>query len=329
MRASDIVKQRCDDATIMTTPTPDITVSAQGLSRNFGARQAVNAISLELKRGEILGLLGPNGAGKTTTMQMLTGNLAPHGGVIRICGIDLIEQPTIAKAHLGYLPEHPPLYREMTVREYLDLAAQLHRVAMPRRRTAVAEAIERCGLAGVASRLIGALSKGFQQRAGIAQAIVHAPDVVILDEPTVGLDPNQIREIRSLIRELGQNYSVVLSTHILPEVEGVCDRVQIMHHGNTVFSDTIAGLKQFHSGRSVLLGLRQPPEISVLSAIAGVARAEPVSANIFRIGFADDSDPTDALVRHAVDNRWGLTQLTPAQTTIEDVFVQLTRTEDA
>jgi ABC-2 type transport system ATP-binding protein len=324
-----MVAQLLDYTTIMTAPSPDITVSAQGLSRSFGARQAVNAVSLELKRGEILGLLGPNGAGKTTTMQMLTGNLAPNGGAVRICGIDLIEQPTAAKAHLGYLPEHPPLYRELTVREYLDLAAQLHRVAKPRRGTAVADAIERCGLVGVASRLIGALSKGYQQRAGIAQAIVHAPDVVILDEPTVGLDPNQIREIRSLIRELGQNHSVVLSTHILPEVESVCDRVQIMHHGNTVFSDTIAGLKQFHGGRMVLLGLRRPPAISVLSAIAGVARAEPVSANVFRISFANGSDPTDLLVRQAVDDGWELTQLTPAQTSIEDVFVHLTQTEDA
>ncbi|HUO44475.1 MAG TPA: ATP-binding cassette domain-containing protein [Burkholderiales bacterium] len=313
----------------MTASSSDITVSAQGLSRSFGARRAVDAVSLELRRGEILGLLGPNGAGKTTTMQMLTGNLAPSGGGVSICGIDLLEQPTAAKAHLGYLPEHPPLYRELTVREYLDLAARLHRVARPRRGTAVAEAIERCGLAEVTSRLIGALSKGYQQRVGIAQAIVHSPDVVILDEPTVGLDPNQIRDIRGLIRELGDSHSVILSTHILPEVESVCDRVQIMHHGSTVFSDTITGLRQFHAGRRVLLGLRRPPQLSALATIPGVARAEEVSANLFRINFANGGDPTDTLVRRAVDDDWGLTQLTPAQTSLEDVFTHLTQTEDA
>ena len=313
----------------MTSPTADITVHAQGLSRDFGARHAVNALNLELRRGEILGLLGPNGAGKTTTMQMLTGNLAPSGGTVTICGIDMTKRPTAAKMHLGYLPEHPPLYRELTVREYLDLAARLHRIAKTRRRPAVAAAIERCGLASVAARLIGALSKGYQQRVGIAQAIVHAPDVVILDEPTVGLDPNQIREIRNLIRELGQHHSVVLSTHILPEVETVCDRVQIMHHGNTVFSDTIAGLRQSHAGRGVRLGLRRPPAVPTLAAVAGVAEVEALSPNVFRIGFADGADPTDALVRRAVEDGWGLTQLAPAQTSLEEVFVHLTQTETA
>jgi len=313
----------------MTASAAAITVRAQGLSRDFGARHAVIALNLELKRGEILGLLGPNGAGKTTTMQMLTGNLAPTGGAVAICGVDLLEQPTVAKKHLGYLPEHPPLYRELTVREYLDLAARLHRVAKAQRRSAVDAAIERCGLAAVGARLIGALSKGYQQRVGIAQAIVHAPDVVILDEPTVGLDPNQIREIRSLIRELGRVHSVVLSTHILPEVETVCDRVQILHHGNTVFSDSIAGLRQFHAGRGVVLGLRAPPPVAALSAINGVARVETLSANLFRIDFADGADPTAALVQRAADGGWGLTQLTPAQTSLEDVFVHLTQTEIA
>src|SRR6185369_14248673 len=255
----------------MTPPATEITVSAQGLSRNFGAHTAVAGLSLELKRGEILGFLGPNGAGKTTTMQMLTGNLAPTAGAIRICGIDLFDEPTAAKARIGYLPETPPLYRELTVREYIDLAARLHRVPKSKRGGAVADALARCGLADVAKTLIGTLSKGYQQRVGIAQAIVHAPDIVILDEPTVGLDPNQIREIRGLIRELGGAHSVILSTHILPEVETVCDRVQIMHHGSIVYGDTIAALQQFQSGATVLVGLRRPPPITELAALAGVA----------------------------------------------------------
>ncbi len=231
---------------------PDITLNARALSRNFGLRTAVRDVGFELRQGEVLGLLGPNGAGKTTTLQMLAGCLAPTAGTIEICGIDLLEQPRQAKALLGYLPETPPLYRELTVDEYLRLAARLRRVAKP----AVAEAVEsakrRCGLAEVGKRLIGNLSKGFQQRVGIAQAIVHNPRVVILDEPTVGLDPIQIREIRSLVRELGREHSVILSTHILPEVESVCDRIQIMHLGQLVFSGDWEELKQRHPAQSSL-----------------------------------------------------------------------------
>jgi len=312
----------------MQEQTAQITVSAQGLSRKFGTRAAVDGVSLELKRGEILGFLGPNGAGKTTTMQMLTGNLAPSMGSINICGVDLLDHPVAAKARIGYLPETPPLYRELTVREYVDLAARLHRVPKTARGTAVADAITRCGLAEVANKLIGTLSKGYQQRVGIAQAIVHQPDVVILDEPTVGLDPNQIREIRNLIRELGRDRSVILSTHILPEVEGVCDRVQILHHGTTVFNDTIATLKRFEGGRVMLLGLRRPPAAGEIAAVHGVARVEAAGDNLFRVSFADAGDPTDELVRRAVEKSWGLYQLTPAQTSLEDVFVHLTRKEE-
>src|SRR4029453_825730 len=209
----------------------------------------------------------------TTTMQMLTGNLAPTTGAISICGIDLFDEPRAAKARIGYLPEVPPLYRELTVDEYLTLAAKLHRLARGRRRDAVDEAKRRCGLAETGRKLIGTLSKGYQQRVGIAQAILHRPDVVILDEPTIGLDPNQIREIRALIRELAGAHSVLLSTHILPEVEAVCDRVQIMHHGSIVYADTIAALKQIHSGSIVLAGLKRPPSLAELAAVPGVASA--------------------------------------------------------
>jgi ABC-2 type transport system ATP-binding protein len=312
----------------MTDQAAEITVSAQGLSRRFGAHTAVDGVSLELKRGEILGFLGPNGAGKTTTMQMLTGNLAPSSGAISICGVDLFERPVAAKARIGYLPETPPLYRELTVREYVDLAARLHRVVKSARAIAVNNALARCGLTEVAQKLIGTLSKGYQQRVGIAQAVVHRPDVVILDEPTIGLDPNQIREIRDLIRELGASHSVILSTHILPEVESVCDRVQILHHGSTVFSDSITGLKQFHGGRMVLVGLRHPPVVSELAAIDGVARAEAASDTLFRLSFADGADPTDELVQRAVKKSWGLYQLAPAQSSLEDVFVHLTQKEE-
>jgi ABC-2 type transport system ATP-binding protein len=305
------------------------TIYASGLSRRFGNHVAVNGITLELRRGEVLGFLGPNGAGKTTTMQMLTGNLAPTAGTISICGVDLLDQPRAAKARIGYLPEVPPLYRELTVGEYLTLAAKLHRVPSARRRDAVAEARRRCGLVEIGERLIGSLSKGYQQRVGIAQAILHRPDVVILDEPTIGLDPNQIREIRALIRELGGAHSVILSTHILPEVEAVCDRVQIMHHGNVVYSDTIAALKQFHSGNTVLVGLKRPPSLATLGAVPGVAAAEQVESALFRVQFAGEGDACDALVGCAAAGNWGLYRLQPAQSSLEDVFVNLTRREDS
>jgi ABC-2 type transport system ATP-binding protein len=219
-------------------------IIARGLSRRFGPRIAVQGIDLELGHGEVLGFLGPNGAGKSTVMRMLTGNLAPSGGGIEICGIDLIDRPAEAKARIGYLPEIPPLYRELTVNEYLRLAAKLHRVNTSKASSALDMVTQRCGLDGTGERLIGLLSKGYQQRVGIAQAIIHDPDVIILDEPTAGLDPNQIREIRSLIRELGAERSVIVSTHILPEVESICDRVQIVNEGRTVFTGSIAMLKE-------------------------------------------------------------------------------------
>jgi len=307
----------------------ELTLSASELSRSFGGTPAVRGLELELRRGEVLGLLGPNGAGKTTTMQMLTGNLAPSTGSISICGLDLLERPTAAKARIGYLPEVPPLYKELRVDEFLRLAARLHRVAHGQLAEAIAYAKQRCGLSDMGRRVIGTLSKGYQQRVGIAQAIVHSPDVVILDEPTVGLDPNQIREIRTLIRELKGNHSVILSTHILPEVEAVCDRVQILHRGAIVYAGTIESLRQSRGGQAMLIGFRNPPAPGELLGLAGVIRIEPADDGLLRLVQADGIDPTEALVRASVERGWGLYHLAPLRTSLEDVFVQLTQQEAA
>ncbi|MFN3786154.1 MAG: ABC transporter ATP-binding protein [Thiothrix sp.] len=220
----------------------DKLISAVGLVRYYAEQCAVDNVTVTLHKGEVLGLLGPNGAGKSTTMQMLTGNLAPSAGEILINGVDLLEQPRHAKQHIGYLPEQPPVYRDLTVEEYLHYCARLRAVPHQQRAEAIERTCERCGLQAVRKRLIGNLSKGFRQRVGIAQAILHNPAVVILDEPTVGLDPIQIREIRRLIRELGQEHGIILSTHILPEVQAVCDRVQILNRGKTVFNDSLQGI---------------------------------------------------------------------------------------
>ncbi|MEO1766967.1 ABC transporter ATP-binding protein [Thiobacter aerophilum] len=308
-----------------TTVEPLVTVAARGLSRRYGAAVAVEPLDLELRRGEVLGLLGPNGAGKSTTLRMLTGNLAPSAGEIRICGIDLLAAPRAAKRHLGYCPETPPLYRELTVDEYLDFCARLHRVPSGRVHAAREQAKARCGLADMGRRLIAQLSKGYQQRVGIAQAIVHEPDVIILDEPTVGLDPHQMREIRVLIRELGTAHSVILSSHILSEVEAVCDRVLILHRGRVVFADRIEALKHFRAGHALLVSFTRPPAVEALAALPGIVAVEPLETGLFRVRLMPDAGAPQAIARAAVEGDWGLTRLCPEHTTLEEVFVELTR----
>ncbi len=303
-------------------------VQLEQVSRYYGLTLAVDAMEFEIGRGEVVGFLGPNGAGKSTTMQMIAGTLAPSRGRILIDGIDILDQPKQAKARLGYLPEQPPLYRELTVDEYLRFCARLNRIPRPERAAAVARAKRRCGLEQVARRLIGNLSKGYQQRVGIAQAIIHNPSVVILDEPTVGLDPIQIREIRALIRELGDDHSVILSTHILPEVQATCDRVLIINRGRLVYSDSIAGLEQNMRGGRLVLGLRRPPPLAELEAVPGVQRVETIDAQHLRVHYAVADDPAETLARRAVEQDWGLFELSPQRLSLEEVFVELTCRED-
>ena len=301
-------------------------VQVDHLTRYYSQTCAVDDVSFNLARGEVLGFLGPNGAGKSTTMQMITGNLAPSAGQISIDGMDLLDQPKRAKQAIGYLPEQPPVYRELTVDEYLQYCARLNRIPQGRIAAAVASAKERCGLGDVARRLIGNLSKGYQQRAGIAQAIIHNPAVVILDEPTVGLDPIQIREIRSLISELGKEHGIILSTHILPEVQATCNRVQIIHHGGLVFSDSTAGMAHRHATTSLIAVFNNAPNTERLSQINGVERVEPLDDGRFRIHYSD-TDPAEALAQQAGSQQWRLCELTPERRTLEQIFIELTCSE--
>lgn len=306
-----------------------ITVEANDLTRIYGGREAVSDVSFTLTKGEVLGFLGPNGAGKSTTMKMLTGNLAPSKGSVKICGIDMMEKPKEAKALIGYLPEMRPLYKELTVDEYLTIAARLHRVSSSHIKKAVETAKERCGLSHMSKRLIENLSNGYQQRVGIAQAIIHNPMVVILDEPTVGLDPIQIRDIRALIKEIGGNHSVILSTHILPEVEMVCDHVQIIDKGKLVFNGSIDILKQQRNGNKLLVGFNKAPTVEALLSVNGVTQAEVLPSGLWRIRFSEGQLPSETIVQTAVSQGWGLYQIGPDQTSLEDVFVQLTHQEQA
>ncbi|HEY9198064.1 MAG TPA: ATP-binding cassette domain-containing protein [Gammaproteobacteria bacterium] len=302
---------------------PEILIDAEHLHRYFGPTCAVQDVSFQLAKGDVLGFLGPNGAGKSTTMQMLTGNLAPSAGRIRVHGIDLLDDPKRAKRELGYLPEQPPLYREHTVDEFLTYCGRLHQVPGNRLRPAVERAKERCGLGAVGKRLIGNLSKGYQQRVGIAQAILHNPAVVILDEPTVGLDPIQIREIRALIRELGNEHGIILSTHILPEVQGVCNRVQIINRGRLVFTDTLSGLEQHLHSQHLIVRLTRAPAPTELQQLPGIAAAELLDDGRLRLRY-EGASPAAALAETAVARGWGLEELIPERRTLEQIFVELT-----
>jgi ABC-2 type transport system ATP-binding protein len=305
-----------------------ILIEVEHLYRHYGHHLAVDAISFELSQGEVLGFLGPNGAGKSTTMQMITGNLAPSAGRITINGIDLLDQPRLAKAEIGYLPEQPPVYVDLTVDEYLIYCAKLHRVSSRQRGKAMARAKQRCGLEQVSRRLIGNLSKGYQQRVGIAQAILHDPTVVILDEPTVGLDPNQIRDIRSLIRELGERHGIILSTHILPEVQATCSRVQIINRGKLVFSKTMQALEKQLTSQVLVLETREPLNTDILLQIDGIDDIDTLTDHRIRLHFTGDN-PAGTIAACVATHQWGLLELALDRQTLEQVFVDLTCSEQS
>ena len=246
-------------------------IEVRGLGKRFGDTTALDRVSFQVARGEIVGFLGPNGAGKTTTLRILSTYLAPDEGAATVAGFDVVRQPMEIRRRLGYLPEHPPLYLDHTVEEFLRFCAALRGVPRFRRRGAVTEVVERCGLGDVQGRLIANLSKGYRQRVGLAQALVHQPEVLVLDEPTVGLDPQQIREIRNLVRSLASDHTVLLSTHILPEVSMICSRAVIIHRGKIVAEDTLESLSGSGGLEETFLRLTGEEAIEGAPATGGAA----------------------------------------------------------
>ncbi len=302
---------------------PTALIEVENLSRFYQNHRAINHLSFTLNAGEVLGFLGPNGAGKSTTMQIITGNLAPSEGQVSIKGFDILESPREAKQQIGYLPERPPVYRDATVDEYLRYCAQLRRINNSDITRAINAVKQSCGLEEVGHRLIGNLSKGFQQRVGIAQAIIHNPPVVLLDEPTVGLDPIQIREIRNLIKSLGEEHSVILSTHILSEVQATCDRVQIIREGELIYN---ASIEVLNSGQhsSLTIALKRAPSIGDLLQLEHVSHVEQKDECRFHL-FFDINSPAEQVVQASVEHNWGLFELTPDQQSLEDLFIELTQ----
>ena len=309
-------------------------IEAQNLSRRYGDFTAVDGISFSVNEGEIVGMLGPNGAGKTTTIRMITGFLPPTNGRVTVAGKDLFESPREARRQLGYLPENVALYTEMRVDEYLAYRARLEGLSRLDMRQAIPLTLERCLLTDVRHQIIGTLSKGYRQRVGLATAILHNPRVLVLDEPTVGLDPRQIISIRELIRELGKEHTLLLSTHILPEVELLCDRVVIIDRGRIVAEGTPQSLRESWIGApGVRLVLKDDPSAvnaaDALAQIPGVTAVRPSGGGAYSLECERGSDPREEVFRAAVEHGWVLLELARERgATLEDIFVRLT-THDA
>lgn len=307
-------------------------IEVQDLRKTYGERVALAGISFRVAKGEILGFLGPNGAGKTTTMRILTGFMPPTSGKAVVAGFDVVEQPREVKRRIGYLPEHPPLYKEMTVQSFLAFVARIKGVPGSKIRSSVTSVLERCGLGEVAGRLIQNLSKGYQQRVGIAQAIVHSPEVMVLDEPTVGLDPRQILKIRNLIRTFRGEKTVILSTHIIPEVEKLCDRVAIINDGRIVALEDRSkiGASLLEVERiSVRFVEQAPPFKEKLQTLDGVRSVleEDGSPNRFLVEAGKGSELSRRIFERAAEERWPLLEVTPLRPTLEEVFLRLTGEE--
>ena len=310
-------------------------IEVQHVTKRYGPVAAVNDVSFRVEPGQILGFLGPNGAGKTTTMRVLTGYLPPTAGTAAIAGFDVLDDPIEAKRRTGYLPETPPLYPDMTVREYLTFIARINGLPAGERRARIDRTMERTSVGYVADRQCGKLSKGYRQRVGLAQAILHNPDVLILDEPTAGLDPKQIIETRELIRELAGDHTIILSTHILPEVAQTCERVVIINKGRVVAEDTPDNLTgRLHGAVTVqlLVDAAGADPTAALEAVGGVTSvrvgAPGADGRTIDVQSAQDTDIRRELANAVVSNGWGLLEMRRARLSLEEIFLQLTTAEE-
>src|SRR5213595_2060356 len=308
-------------------------INVENLTKKYAGQTAIRDLNFEVGQGEIMGFLGPNGAGKTTTMRILASFMPPTSGRASIAGFDIFEQSLQARAHLGYMPEHVPLYNDMRVNEYLNYRAALKSIPHRRMSERVGDVKELCGLREVENKLIRALSKGFRQRVGLADALLHEPDLLILDEPTIGLDPNQIRQVRELIKNLGKQHTILLSTHILPEVEMTCTRVIIIHKGRIEACDTPENLLgQIRQAGGVLVEAKTgndngAEELKKIAGVREVTTDRDGDWKVFSLRVESGTDVREEVYRLASVRRWTLRELSQRRATLEDVFVEITHPE--
>jgi len=311
-------------------------IEVENLTKYYGNLAAIENITFRVEKGEILGFLGPNGAGKTTTMRILAGFFPPTSGTARVVGYDVVNDSIEVRRRIGYMPETIPLYKDMRVKEYLDFVAEVKGIPRKTRKSKIEKVMKECGATEVSHRLIGKLSKGFQQRVGLAQALLHDPEVLILDEPTIGLDPKQIIEIRQLIKGLAGERTIILSTHILPEVSMTCQRVIIINEGKIIAMDTPENLnKQLQKLTQILLQVEGPPEevASQLGKVKGVVKVtkkEEVSPGVWNyiVESSKDLDVRKGLAQIILSHQWGLLELRPLGMSLEDIFVKLVTAEE-
>lgn len=311
-------------------------IKVQQLTKCYGPVKAVDSIDFEVAKGEIVGFLGPNGAGKSTTMKILAGFLPPTSGRAEVAGRDVFRESLRAREHIGYLPENVPLYPDMRVHEYLRYRAAIKGVPGRRMNERVADVIELSGLAEVEKKIIGRLSKGYRQRVGLADAMVHEPDLLILDEPTIGLDPNQIRQVRDLIRNLKRHHTILLSTHILPEVEMLCSRVIIINKGRIEALDSPQNLRaRLGVAGHIFLDARVPDPLAAAAGLRRVSGVDSVSLRAdgawtaFTIQAGPGADPREAVYEHAVAEKWPVRELSRSEVSLEQVFAEVTHSEES
>ncbi len=300
-----------------------MSIQVSQLTKVYGKQKAVNNISFDVRPGDILGFLGPNGAGKSTTMKIATGYIPPSSGEVKVAGFDVVKEAKSVRQNIGYLPEHNPLYLDMFVHEYLGFIASLHGIRGSRKKERVAEMISLCGLTVEQNKQIGMLSKGYRQRVGLAQALIHDPKVLILDEPTTGLDPNQLAEIRKLIKEISKDKTVILSTHIMQEVKALCNRVIIINRGEIVANDTVERLT---AGRGSLLRVEFQSEVArkELQSLPGV---QEVQGRGTRYTIKAKKDLREQLFKHAAEKGWVILSMQLEEQNLEEIFHQLTSTQ--